>query len=135
MATIGLSPVSLRNALLTVAEDDYTAAIGEVTFTPEVDYGWHQSFDGRTSTPYMTGVRWVCMLTYVQDFTTPDALSIYLVENAAQVKTVTFTPTMGGRSVTGQAMIVPGQLGGVAGGVLTANVTLPLYGSPVISAV
>lgn len=135
MAVVGLQPITLTRAVLAIAEDDFTAAVGEVTFMPEVTYEWLPlSFSGYA--PVFSGVRWVCMLTYAQDFTTAGSLTRYLIAQAAAVRTVTFSPVDGGPSVSAEAMILPGQLGGRAeDGVLAANVTLPLFGEPTLTAV
>lgn len=133
MSTIGLQVVSLREAVLTIAADDYTAAVNEVTLVPEVLFTWSQSLGQRTATPVPVGVRWTLTIGYAQDFTTADALAIYLVEHAAQRKTITFTPVSGGRTITADVMVIPGQLGGPSGEILTATAVLPLFGEPVIS--
>lgn len=133
MSTIGLQVVSLRQAVLTVAADDYTAAVNEVTLVPEVLFDWAWAFGRRNPTPVAGGIRWTATIGYAQDFTTPDALAIYLVEHAAQRKTITFTPVTGGRTITADVMVIPGQLGGPSGEILTATTVLPLYGEPVLS--
>lgn len=134
MAVVGIQPIVLTRAVLTIAEDDFTAAVGEVVFTPEVEYKWFRSFDGRTYTPLFIGARWVCMLTYAQDFATTGSLARYLITQAATTRTLTFTPQSAGPTITAEAMIVPGQIGGRAeDGVLTANATLPLFGEPTIT--
>ncbi|MGV8965340.1 MAG: hypothetical protein ACOH2F_03590 [Cellulomonas sp.] len=137
MAVVGLQPISLRNATLTVAEDDYTQSIDQVTFAPEVDYEWTRGYDDSAYYPYYTGIRWTVALGYAQDLLTPGSLSLYLLEHAAQTRTITFTPVPGSgqRTITADVLIIPGQLGGVPGQILTGSVALPLFGDPLLSMV
>lgn len=133
MATIGLHRISLRRAVLTVAGDDYRASVNQVELIPEPLWEWESPLEAdpmRGAYPVLTGVRWTVLVGFVQDFRTPDSLSVYLVEHAAQIKTVTFTPDDGGRTVTVDVMILPARLGGVTGDILTAVAELPAYGAP-----
>lgn len=134
MTVVGLQPISLRDATLTVAEDDFTAAVSEVTFVPEQDYEWLASGFGPTRTPVPSGVRWVVMVSYAQDFATVGGLTRYLIANAGLTRSLVFTPTSGGPVVSCDVLVVPGKMGGVAGeGILAAQVVLPLHGKPVIT--
>lgn len=130
MTTVGLAPISLREATLTVEADDYTAQVNEVTFVPEVEWMWHRTH--LADIPIFLRVRWTVVIGYAQDLTTPGALSLYLFTNAAAVKTLTFTPLAGGPTITAEAMIVPGRIGGPSGQILTETVVLPLFDEPVI---
>ena len=134
METIPLRAVALRDAVLTVADDAYTAGVNEVTFVPEPEWEWDQPLHGDPE-PAIVGVRWSVVLGYAQDFSTPKALAIYLVENAAQRRTLTFTPRAGGRPVTADVLIIPGHLGGPSGELLAATAEMPVYGRPVVGEV
>lgn len=133
MTVVGLQPISLRDAVLTIDVDDFTAAVAEVTFVPEVDYEWLPVGFGGHQVPAPSGVRWVVMVGYAQDVDTPGGLTLYLLANAGQVRSMVFEPRAGGTSLSADVLIVQGRLGGTAGeGPLTAQVTLPLVGSPTV---
>lgn len=136
MTTVGVQPISLRNATLTVAEDDYTQSIDQVLFVPQIEYDWFDHLDG-THTPEIRSIRWVAIVGYVQDFTTPGSLSMYLIEHVAFRRTIAFTPVAGSgqKTISADALLVPGQMGGVPGQILAAQVTLPLFDPPVIGEV
>lgn len=134
MTVVGLAPISLKDAVLTVDGDDFTASVSEVSFVPEVDYEWLPLGFGGVQAPVPSGTRWVVMVSYAQDFDTTDGFTRYLYANAGQVRSLTFTPKDGATSaVSGDVLIVPGKLGGSAtDATLTAQVVLPLHGSPVL---
>lgn len=134
MAVVGLQPISLRDAVLTIAADDFTAAVGEVSFVPEVDYEWLPVGFGGYQVPAPSGTRWVAMIGYAQDVDTPGGLTRYLLGNAGQVRAVVFTPRAAGAAqVSADVLIIPGKVGGTAGdGPLVAQVTLPVLGDPVM---
>jgi len=131
---IGLAPISLKDAVLTVDGDDFTASVSEVSFVPEVDYEWLPLGFGGRQTPVPSGTRWVVMVSYAQDFDTADGFTRYLYANAGSMQSLTFTPKDGSSAaVSGSALIVPGKLGGSAtDATLTAQVVLPLDGEPVL---
>ena len=130
MSTVGLAPISMDSAVLTIAADDFTAAVTGVTFYPQVSYEWVEHWDG-TATPIYTGVRWGVRIDYLQDLTTPGSLTRYLFEQATTRRTAVFTPTTGGPAVVADVMIMPGPFGGVStDGPVTGAVDLPLAGGP-----
>src|SRR5665647_998969 len=89
VAVIGLQPIMLKDATFNVASDNYTASITQAIFAPQVEWGWADTFTGMV--PYFIRARWVCQLGFLQDLTTPAALSRYLITNAAQTKTIVLT--------------------------------------------
>jgi hypothetical protein len=134
VAVIGLQPITLKNATFMVAEDDFTAAITQAVFVPQVIWSWADALCGG-SVPLYERVRWVCQVGYVQDFETAGSLSRYLIEHAAQTRTVVFAPVAGGPAVQADVMIVPGPLGGVPNQHLTGSVTMPLFDEPSLGSV
>lgn len=131
MSVIGLQPIMLKDATFAVESDDYSSSIMEATFVPQVEWMWSDRLS--SSVPVFGRVRWVCQLGFVQDLTTPGALSLYLISNAATTKTITFTPVADGPTVTAEALIVPAQVGGVPNQQMTAQVILPLFGEPAVA--
>lgn len=148
MAVIGLQPIMLKDATFTVAEDDYTASVTQVVFTPQVLWTWHEDIcSGGTATPVYAGVRWTVSVGYLQDLSagypfdengtirTALPLTTYLLEHAAQTRTVVFAPKAGGTAVRADVMIVPGPVGGVPNQQLTSQVTMPLFEEPTLGTV
>lgn len=139
MAGINLSTISLKNAQFTILDDagalDYSTSIGQVVFTPSVSYTPHLGWDGFPVSYSITAVAWSMTLSYAQDLTTPQSLLYYLTANFGHRRAVAFTAQTDGATVTAEALLIPGQIGGLPGQPLSATVTLPLYGPPVIGGV
>ena len=126
-----MQPYVLKDSTLTIAADDYTAAISQAIFVPQAAWGWAPSLCG-TGTPYLIEVRWSCTLSYLQDLT-DGSLTLYLLTHVGETKTVVFTPVAGGKTITADVMISPGQLGGVTSQLTTATVTMPLFDEPAVA--
>lgn len=131
MDAIDLRPIGLRDAQLVVDGDDYTAGINEVSFDPSVEWDFVPTFAGAFA-PRMVGVAWTVTLGMAQDFETAESLTLWLVANAGQRRTVTFAPRDGAATVTADVLVMPGRLGGPSAELLTSSVQLPLFGQPVI---
>jgi hypothetical protein len=134
MAVIPLTGYySLKNAILTIATDDYTAAISQIQFDPSVSPTVWRGIGGNVikDTPVAD---WTATLAHAQD-TANGSLTRYLLANAGQTKAVVFTPVNGGPAVSANVIIVPSTLGGTADGNLAqATVQLPVVGTPVFAA-
>lgn len=129
-----MQPYVLKNAVLTIAADDFTAAISQALFTPQVQWGWTEAIGSRTATPYLIGVKWTVTISYLQDLT-DGSLTMYLLEHVAETKEVVFTPVVGGKSLRADVMIVPGQVGGVTNQLATATAVMPLFDEPAVGMV
>ena len=123
-----MQPYVLKDAVLTIAADDFTAAISQAVFVPQAVWSWHDSL-ASTATPIFERVRWTCTLSYLQDLT-DGSLALYLIEHIAETKEIIFTPVAGGKSLRADVMIVPGQVGGVTNQLATATATMPLFDEP-----
>ena len=122
-----MQPYVLKNAVLTIAEDNFTAAIAQAVFVPQVLWEWRDALC--STTPVYKGIRWTVTLSYLQDLT-DGSLTLYLLEHVAETKEVIFTPVAGGKSLRADVMIVPGQVGGVTNQLATATATMPLFDTP-----
>lgn len=131
MAEIGLAPIRMRDVDFRIEADGYRASVNEVRFVPQYEWEWGDYEGSYTSTPFNTRRRWVAQLGFVQDFATPGALSLYLIEHAAQDKVVTFTAQ--GVVVAATVMILPAAFGGVMGQIPVSAAVLPLHGEPDLS--
>lgn len=128
MTVVGLTPISLKSATLTIADDDFTAAVNEVAFTPEARWEQRQSFSG-SFTPFWTATSWTVVIGYAQD-TGEASLAGYLVAHMGARRSVVFTPRLGGPSWAADVLIFPGRLGGPTAELLTSTTVLPLDGEP-----
>lgn len=124
MAVIPLnSPFALKNATLTIASDDFTAAVTQVEFTPSIASSTVRTIDGVAHKDQSTA-EWSCTIGFVQDLD-PDGLLRYLLDNDGDTKTVVFVPETLGPSITADLVVSPGTIGGTAGADLAvASVTL-----------
>ena len=133
MATIGVAPYVMRNALLQIATDNYEKHISGVTLTPAVTAVKFKGIDGSVNTD-TSAPEWSAQLTYAQDWATTNSLSKYLATNAGTVKTVVFSPlgtTAGKPKCTIDVVLAPGPIGGSVDEMQTASVTLSCNGQPV----
>lgn len=133
MTVIGVKPIMLKGATFTVAADDYTSAVTQAAFIPNPSWRWMDSLTGGAFPVPDGWTRWTVSLGFIQDLATAGALSLYLIANAGERKTVTFTPTPGGQTVTADVMILPAEVGGVPNQQMTAAVSLPIFGAPVLA--
>ncbi len=124
-----MQPYVLKNAVLTIAADDFTAAIAQAVFTPQVSWTWHRGLCDIAGFPVFDSIRWTVTLSYLQDLA-DGSLTMYLLEHVTETKEIIFTPVAGGKSVRADVMIVPGQVGGVTNQLATATATMPLFDEP-----
>ena len=129
-----MQPYVLKDAVLTIAADDFTAAIAQAVFVPQVQWLWSTHLGSVTASPVFAGIRWTVTLSYLQDLT-DGSLTLYLLEHVAETKEVIFTPVAGGKSLRADVMIVPGQVGGVTNQLATATATMPLFDTPELGTV
>ena len=133
MTVIAVAPFVLKNALLSVAVDNYEKHIGSALFNPQVnDLTW-KGIDGSVARDQGTP-EWSLTIDYAQDWTTANSLSKYLLANVGQQKTLVFSPLgtgTGKPKFTIDAIIKPGPIGGKVHELQTASVTLVCSGQPV----
>lgn len=131
MAVIALTnPYSLKAATLSIAADDYTAAVSQVEFSPSTSSSTWRSIGG-TVRREQSVAEWSCTIGLAQDLA-PTGLLRYLLDNEGETKTAVFTPKAGGPTVTADLIISPASIGGTAGAdMATASVTLAVDGKPV----
>ncbi|WP_448072331.1 hypothetical protein [Georgenia yuyongxinii] len=134
MAAIPLTtPFSLKNATLSIATDDYTAAVTQVQFTPSTATSTVRTIDGIAHKDQSTA-EWSCTIGLLQDLA-PTGLLRYLLDNDGMKKTVVFTPVNEGPTITADLVMSPSDIGATAGADLaSATVTLvstkPVFGEP-----
>ena len=133
MAVIALTtPYSLKNATLSIASDDFTAAVSQVEFQPSTSASTWRGIGGNVVRDQSVA-EWSVALGLAQDLD-PAGLLRYLLDNEGETKTAVFTPTAGGPSVTADIIISPSTIGGTAGAdIATGSVTLAVDGAPSFS--
>lgn len=130
MAVIPLTtPYSLKNATMTIAVDDFTAALSQVEFVPSVSSSTWRGIGGNVIKD-QTIAEWTANLGFAQDLAAAGLLR-YLHDNEGTQVTAVFTPKAGGPTVTADLILSPGAIGGSADGNLaTATASLGVVGKP-----
>lgn len=134
MPAISAAPFVLKDAVLNVDADSYEAHVSSVQFAPTSSTVTWQGITPAASFSDSTSPTWTCTLAYAQDWTTADALSQYLMDNAGQTKTIVFQPlgaTSGDPTFTAEVIIAAGPIGGPVNTVQVGTVTLGCKGAPV----
>lgn len=123
MATIAHAPFVLRNVALTIGLDEYNLHTSQVEFTPTSAAVTWTGLGGNTYSSTGTAT-WTVTMALAQDWTTADSLSRYLMDHEGEEVEITFAPQAGEASFTSTVTIAPGGIGGTAGAVAVASVTL-----------
>lgn len=132
MGTIALTtPYALKNATLSIAADDYTAAVTQVQFAPSVATSTVRTIDGVAHKDQSTA-EWSCTIGFVQDLAAGGLLR-YLLDNDGESKAVVFTPQAGGPSIAATLVVSPGAIGGTAGADLAVGTVTLASSKPVFS--
>lgn len=134
MAVIPLAnPYSLKTATMTIATDDFTAALSQVEFSPATSATTWRGIGGNVVRD-QTIAEWTCTLSFAQDLDTAGLLR-YLHENEGDTVVAVFTPEAAGPTVTATIVLSPGTIGGSAdGNIVTGTVALAVVGKPAFSA-
>lgn len=128
MRRVEVQPILLRDATLTIGDDDFSAGVGEAAFVPSAE--WVTDVDLRgVVRASLTSVEWTLALSHLQDDAAA-SLTRYLLEHAGAVRATVLTLRAGGVAWAADVVMVPGPVGGTPDALLTASVTLPLVGSP-----
>jgi len=134
MATVALTnPYFMKNALLSIASDNFEAAVASVEFVPSSSAVTFNGIDGGSKTE-QTVPTWVCNIGYVQDWATSGSLARYLLANIGESVAVVFTPTSGsGPSFSNTVTITTGSIGGTANAYGTTTASLGCSGPPTLT--
>lgn len=130
MAQINVKPRVFKNYLFSIGADGYEKHVSSVTLTPSSSI---QTWKGGTPDAVFTDATtatWTMDLAYAQDWETPNSLSVYLLNNEGESKTVEFFPLGSGPSFTAEVIIIPGAVGGAIDTYGTSTVTLGVQGKP-----
>jgi hypothetical protein len=137
MAQIAAAPLVLKDARFIVAADSYESSVSSVTFTPSSST---VTWKGLTPSSVFTGTTtatYSLELSYVQDWSTTNSLSQYLMLNEGREIMVTFIPqtVATGTAPTFKARVIvtPGQIGGSVDSVAVSTVTLGVIGKPTMT--
>lgn len=131
---MAVNPLFLKSATLTIDGIAVADEVSNVTFTPTSSAITFKGISGLTSQSSSVEV-WAVSLTYIQDWTQANSLSMRLFNNANKSVTVVFRPSGGatGPSVTATVTLTPGAIGGAVDAAAESSVTLPVSGRPAIS--
>ena len=130
MAVIPLAtPYSLKNAVLTIAADDFTAAVSQVEIVPSTSASTWRGIGGNVVRDQSVA-EWTCNLGLAQDLD-PAGLLRYLLDHEGEEVDAVFTPKLAGPDVLVTLILSPGTVGGTAdGNIATASVSLAVVGRP-----
>ena len=135
MATIAVSPLYLRDVIMTIGADSYQAALSSAAFTPSASVS---NWKGLTPGAVFTAggiTTWTVDLTYAQDWDSAGSLSAYLFNSEGSQVTATFKPRSGsGASFSATIIIQPGAVGGGVESFGEATVSLGVLGKPTLLA-
>lgn len=130
MAVIPLTNYySLKNAVLAIAADDFSAAVSQVELVPSTSATTWKGIGGNVIRDQSVA-EWTCNLGIAQDLD-PDGLLRYLLDNEGAEVDAVFTPKLAGPDVLVTLILSPGTIGGTAdGNIATASVSLAVVGKP-----
>ena len=125
MAQINVSPLVLKDSVLTLGTDTYEKHVSQVLFAPNSSTISWQGLTPASKFTDVTSAEWTCQLSYVQDWETADSLSQFLFGHEGESISATFKPKSGtGPSFTATLTITPGAIGGQVNAYATTQVTL-----------
>jgi len=135
MATITPVPIVLNDIVLTIAADNYEAAVSKVELVPTTPVATWKGMTPTAGFQLPGTTTWVMNIDFAQDHATANSLTQYLLANNGQKKAVTFKPkkpaTGTAPTYTIDAMMIPGSIGGEVDAVGVSSVSLPCSGQPV----
>lgn len=128
-----MTPLFMKDALLSIAATDYAAQVSSVAFTPSSSVATWKGLKPDSGHTAGGNATWTCDITLAQDY--DDALSFanYLFENEGETVTITFEPKAGGATVTADVIISAGAIGGAVDAFAEATVSLGVNGKPAIA--
>lgn len=133
MATIAVTPIVLKDCIVSIEDDDYAAAVSAVTITPSSSTVIFKGLKPGAVFTDVTEASWTLGLTFAQDWVAAGSLSRYLFDNEGLVKSAVIKPQSGiGPSFSVEIVITPGAIGGQVDQPATATVTLGVQGKPTL---
>lgn len=130
MAAIGLTPIILKDVVLTIGTNDYQGHVSSVEFAPSASIVNWKGLTPTASYSFPTSATWQANLSYAQDWATPNSLSRYLFEHEGETVSATFEPVAGGPGFSADLIITPGTIGGAVDTVGVGTVSLGVQGRP-----
>ena len=132
MALITPTPLYYKDAILTIAGDDYAPAASTATLSPNISATTYYGLKPTAVFPE-TSVDWTLELSFVQDWDSATSLSRYLYANQGSEVAVILQPKdASGPSFTMTVHVVPGTVGGDTRAFAASSVSLPLVGAPTL---
>ncbi len=123
-------PITMKDAVVSVAGTDYGAEASSVVITPNVNV---TTWAGLKPTAVVRGigtVEWNVNMSVGMDFNDATSLGRYLFEHQGEEVPLEFRPMSDGAGVSANVIVVPGSIGGNVNAVSESSVSLPVQGSP-----
>jgi len=126
-----MTPLFLKDAVLTIAATGYEAEVSSATLTPSTSSTTWKGLTPEAVFTNTSNATWVLDLTYAQDYDDALSLGVYLFEHEGEEVAMNFVPKNGGAGFTANVVITPGAVGGAVDGFAESTVSLPVQGRPV----
>jgi len=133
MTVITVAPFVMKDCQLLIASDDYAHHVSQVEFQAATSQVVWKGLSPDAVFTDSASPSWTFVLSYAQDWTTPDSLSEYLMDHAGEKVTAVFGPvgaTTGDTLFTADIILQPGPIGGTVDAVAVGSVTLGVDGRP-----
>lgn len=129
--TIGSASISLALDGPNPVLNDFSCQVIGATLTASANVSQVPATFCAPASDVPSASSWALDLRFLQDWTDPDGLSMFLYLHDGERAVFTLTPTADAApAATGTVTLVAGSLGGEAGTPLEASVTLPCLGKP-----
>jgi hypothetical protein len=133
MSIVNISPLVLKDFVLTIGADQFEKNVSSVIFTPSSSVVTWQGGTPEASFTDTGRATWTAAINYAQDWDTANSLSQYLYANEGATVPASFRPRNGvGPSFSASLVVTPGAIGGAVNAVSEASVTLGVQGKPVL---
>ena len=130
MPTVDVTPIVLRDMVLSLDGNDYAAAASSITLTPNTPMVTYKGLKGNVHT-FPGTTEWTVVVDFAQDHASAASLTMYLFDNAGQTVPAIIEPQTGeGERWTLNVILTPGAVGGAVDSVASSQVTLGVDGQP-----
>ena len=131
MVAITGNPFKIADASFKIVADNYEAMISSAEIVPTASTSTFTGIGGRKY-PFVGKSSYVLNITFAQDWSTANSLSLMLFNGEGLTKVITLVPKAGGPSFTATVVLVAPNIGGAAEADAVSTVTLMVIDKPVL---
>jgi hypothetical protein len=125
-----MTPLYLKDALLSIAAAEYQAEVSSATFEPSTSTATWKGLTPEAVFTQTANATWVITIVWAQDWDDATSLGVYLFQNEGEEVELVFEPKTGGAGFSATVVITPGAIGGAVDGFAESTVSLPVQGKP-----